>query len=314
MAQQKGVSKNAPQKQKPAAKKEENFIKTPSGLQYIIYESRNGKKPHEGDLLNIHYTIRNQKDSILEDSRDPKGISKGKTVPVPFTHKRKTVPGMMEVLGQMGEGDSAAFKILSDSLYKRAQRPGYIKSGEFLKFSFRIISVMNQDEIRAQMEVDHAEAMKKTEASRMAQGKKDEVVLQEYFKANDLKPSKTASGLYYTIDEPGKGDLIKNGDTVLVFYAGKLTDGKFFDANMEQVIKDNNMLRPGPYPPFKVVIGQHRVIQGWEEGLTLFRKGGKGTLYIPSNMAYGTQGYSPTIPPEANLIFLINISDVKAHK
>ncbi len=286
------------------------YTKTASGLEYIIHVSKKGRKPKEGEYLSLNYTIRNEKDSILENSQK-NASGAGKPVPVPYS-RNKSIPGMFEVFSLLGDGDSATFKVLSDSLYKKQQRPPYIKQGEYLKFSFRIVKIMNRDELTAQMDVDHAELMKRMEKVRGEQSKKDDVAFLDYFAKAKIHPEKAAAGngLYYQMEEPGNGPLIKNGDTVFVYYAGMLTDGTYFDSNMEDVIKANDLERPGPYPPIKVVVGQHRVIEGWDEGLKLFKMGSKGKLYIPSYMAYGPKGFPPTIPVDANLIFTIKIADV----
>jgi len=291
--------------------RDENYVKTASGLEYKVHVAKNKRRPHEGEFLSINYTIRNERDSILENSSVTKNNSVGKPVPVPFS-RNKSIPGMFEIFSMLGEGDSATFRVVADSLYKKQARPAYIHQGEYLKFSFRIVKVMNKDELTAQMDVEHAELMKKLEKVRAEQAVKDESVFKDYFAKNKLHPKQAGGGIYYEINQPGKGPDIKAGDTVLVYYAGMLLDGKYFDSNMEDVIQKNNIERPGPYPPFRVVVGQHRVIEGWDEGLKLFKQGGSGKLYIPSYMAYGAKGFPPTIPVDANLIFTIKILDVKS--
>jgi FKBP-type peptidyl-prolyl cis-trans isomerase len=85
------------------------------------------------------------------------------------------------------------------------------------------------------------------------------------------------------------------------YFADK--DGKEFDANMGKPAPDN--------APIEVVIGQHGVIPGWEEGLTFFAKGGKGRIVVPSFLGYGPSGRPPAIAPFANLCFDVEIVDVK---
>lgn len=108
---------------------------------------------------------------------------------------------------------------------------------------------------------------------------------------------KTASGLLYRIEEAGKGDAIKATDTVTVHYTGKLTDGKIFDSSKER----------GQPAQFKL----NQVIKGWTEGLQLIKKGGKITLVIPPELAYGEQGAGPVITPNATLYFDVEVLDVK---
>ena len=87
-----------------------------------------------------------------------------------------------------------------------------------------------------------------------------------------------------------------------VLYRGYTLDGKVFDANFGEGAKHTD--------PFPVVLGEHRVIRGWEEGLKLFGKGGKGKLIVPFMLAYGPQGSAPAIPAYATLVFDVQITDV----
>jgi peptidyl-prolyl cis-trans isomerase A (cyclophilin A) len=111
---------------------------------------------------------------------------------------------------------------------------------------------------------------------------------------------RTASGLYYTIDKQGTGPLAKPGQTVVAHYTGTLWDGKKFDSSVDRG------------QPFEFPLGQHRVIDGWDEGFGLFKVGSKGKLIIPYYLAYGDQGTpGGPIGPKADLVFDIQMIGVK---
>jgi peptidyl-prolyl cis-trans isomerase A (cyclophilin A) len=111
---------------------------------------------------------------------------------------------------------------------------------------------------------------------------------------------RTASGLYYTIDKQGTGPLAKPGQTVVAHYTGTLWDGKKFDSSVDRG------------QPFEFPLGQHRVIDGWDEGFGLFKVGSKGKLIIPYYLAYGDQGTpGGPIGPKADLIFDVQMIGVK---
>ncbi len=105
----------------------------------------------------------------------------------------------------------------------------------------------------------------------------------------------TASGLQYTIIEEGAEYKIQPKDTVWVFYSGKTIDGKEFDGNM------------GDDEPREFIA--NRVIKGWTEGLGLLGEGGKATLYIPSDIAYGERG-GQSVEPNSVLIFEVEVQKV----
>ena len=98
----------------------------------------------------------------------------------------------------------------------------------------------------------------------------------------------------------GKGARAKSGDTVSVQYVGVLfKNGKEFDSSWEG--------KKEPGQPFQFTIGGGQVIPGWDQGVAGMREGGRRKLIIPADLAYGAQGYPPDIPPNAALIFDIDL-------
>ncbi len=109
----------------------------------------------------------------------------------------------------------------------------------------------------------------------------------------------TKSGLAYKITKKGSGQKAEAGKTVSVHYTGKLTDGTKFDSSY-----DRNQ-------PIDFPLGQGRVIKGWDEGIALLNVGSKATFIIPPDLAYGARGAGGVIPPNATLIFEVELVDVK---
>lgn len=109
----------------------------------------------------------------------------------------------------------------------------------------------------------------------------------------------TASGLTFIVTKRGDGVPVKAGDEVIVNYTGLLTNGQKFDSSL-----DRNQ-------PFSFTVGAGRVIKGWDEGLQQLKVGDHATLIIPAAIGYGARGAGGVIPPDATLIFLIEVLGVK---
>ena len=110
--------------------------------------------------------------------------------------------------------------------------------------------------------------------------------------------TKTASGLMYFIENEGQGSKPKASETVKVHYTGSLIDGTVFDSSLDRG------------EPIEFPIGQGRVIPGWDEGIALLSVGGKAKLIIPSELAYGSRGAGGVIPPNATLIFDVELIEI----
>lgn len=109
----------------------------------------------------------------------------------------------------------------------------------------------------------------------------------------------TRSGLAYIDEVIGTGAEPKTGDKVTVHYIGMFTDGRKFDSSF-----DRNK-------PFTFTIGLGQVIKGWDEGVATMKVGGKRKLMIPANLGYGSRGTGGVIPPNAELVFDIELLGIQ---
>lgn len=117
------------------------------------------------------------------------------------------------------------------------------------------------------------------------------------------KPTGKVSTLQVTDLKPGTGQAAQNGDCLVMKYQGNLaSNGSVFDENYSKP------------QALQFALGQHQVIQGWDEGLVGMKVGGERRLVIPSALAYGSQSPSSSIPANSNLVFIVQLLSIKPAK
>ncbi|PDS23655.1 peptidylprolyl isomerase [Flavobacterium branchiophilum] len=172
-----------------------------------------------------------------------------------------------------------------------------------------IVDAIAQGDVLEQLEIirqgDDAQKWNAVEAFRVFEGSraKREAQLRAEAEAKMEKLAagfeKTASGLRYQMIQKGSGKKAENGKTISVHYAGQLEDGKVFDSSYTRK------------KPIEFPLGRGHVIEGWDEGIALLQVGDKARFVIPSHLGYGANGAGGVIPPNATLIFDVELMDVK---
>lgn len=154
-------------------------------------------------------------------------------------------------------------------------------------------------------EGDNAMAFNAIEAFRSFEGARDKRLAKEKAAIEAELESlgagfeKTSSGLRYQILQKGDGEKAQKNKTVSVHYKGQLSDGTVFDSSYKR------------NQPIEFSLGMGQVIRGWDEGVALLKVGDKARFVIPSHLAYGSRGAGGVIPPNANLIFDVELMSVK---
>ena len=152
---------------------------------------------------------------------------------------------------------------------------------------------------------EEAEAFNAIEAFRTFEGSREKrIAAEREAKAAELDKyaagfETTDSGLRYQIIQKGTGAKAEKGKTVSVHYKGSLTDGTVFDSSYKR------------NAPIDFALGMGQVIAGWDEGISLLNVGSKARFVIPSDLGYGSSGAGGVIPPDATLIFDVELMDVK---
>jgi FKBP-type peptidyl-prolyl cis-trans isomerase FkpA len=261
------------------------FQTTASGLKYKFYKDSAGPNAKLDDILITHMILKTAKDSILRST-----FSEGQ--PIQAMVSKPTFRGSLEeAFTLLSPGDSALFFISADSLFEktiRAPMPPMIEKGTFLKFILKVEKVYDQEQMRREQMEKEARQIKA-----------DSVLITNYIKTNGLAAQRTPSGLYYVQTQKGNGESPKTGQTVQVHYTGKLLNGNIFDSSVQRGT------------PFEFTLGMGQVIKGWDEGIAMMKVGEKGSLLIPSSLAYGPSGAGGSIPPNSVLIFDVELLGIK---
>lgn len=275
----------------------EKVLTTPGGYEYINHTNLNQEVPNAGDYVYFHAQMRNG-DSILYGSR-----MQGSTpfIQIPETEAPGRKPSPVEdVLKVLTVGDSATVMINLDTL---PQKPRGFEDVSVMYYDVVITEILDKEAYGEKLAAERAEQEQKIGE---LQGRKEEVLatMQEKLKAYqegslaDLQ--ETASGLKYLVLKEGDGAQAGPGKTVDTHYYGILAaDGTEFDNSF------------GRGQTFPVVLGQNRVIKGWEEGLGLFKAGTQALLFVPAELGYGERGAPPTIPANSELLFYVELVNVK---
>ena len=261
------------------------YKKTKSGLRYKIISDKSNPVVKKGEFLKLQYTQK-LRDSLLYSTYE------GGMPVYPQVDSARPVYSPTEIFPLLRKGDSAVVVQSADTLQRRmgGQLPPFIKKKDNISITFKVLDVFTT-----------AEAKQKDMEDELVKQKQREISMVEgYLSKNGIHADKTEKGTYVVVNSVGDGPAVDSGKEISVRYTGKiLPSGKVFESNMTG---------PGN-APFKFVVGKGQIIPGWDDGLRKFKKGGKGTLYIPAFLAYDQQP-GPDRKPFENLIFDVEIVDV----
>jgi len=283
------------------------FKSTPKGLAYHIYTDNSGTKVKVSDVITFNVIQKTDKDSVLFSTYKSGTPVKLQVQP------SQNIGDLMDIFPLLGEKDSVLVKVPTDSIFvgHEDQRPPFLGKGSNLLFVIKIVKI--QALAAAIAERDSAMAKVKADALKLKDA--EAANIQKYIADNKLTPKATLSGLKYIVNVPTLKHKPLKGDTVYVNYVGHTLSGQVFDTSIEAIAKAAGVEQPGrPYEPLSLVLGENRVIAGWEEGLLLMTEGSKATFIIPSALGYGENGSGPIIKPYSTLIFELELVKIRPIK
>lgn len=246
---------------------------TESGLYYKFETDNEGPTPTEGSTARVKFNAK-----IMGGNELGSSDKLGEYYDIVYG-QGTVLHGLEEGIGLMSAGDKAQF-ILPYNLAYGENPYGLIPAYSNLIFDVELLDILSAEEAN----------QSRTEKARQE--------FDKYLTDNKIKAERRDSGLVYVCNKNGSGACAAAGQTVTVHYTGKLMDGRVFDSSVERG------------EPVDFVLGEGRVIKGWDEGVALMKKGEKATLIIPFDLAYGSR-QTGMIPPYSNLVFDIEIIDIK---
>lgn len=296
-----------------------SFKKINADLEYaLVVDKPTSPRPQEGDMIKLHMV------SICNGRYLYNTRTTNKNQPAEFSVNKPTFNAdVIRAIQFMTPGDSLVCLVNAGEMFKNTKNkmPDFVKPTDKIQYCIKLVSVKTKEQYQKEQQVKNAKSQaemnKKMQAQMDKQRKeqekkqaaedailipKEEAELQAYFTKNNVSPKKTLSGLYYTLNEKGSGDLPIKGDTAVMNYSGRLLDGTAFDSNVDTAFHHTT--------PFEFPLGQGRVIKGWDEGVALLPKGSKATFYIPSRLGYGANAQAK-IPANSILIFDVELKDIK---
>jgi len=275
--------------------------KTPSGYSYTKLHDTKGANPKKGEYVYFEMDIKDDKGTVLQSMRD---LEQMPAVQIPLEKKVGEKPNpIIELLAMSAVGDTLELIIPSDSLpgiksqYGELEHIAYfMEIKEFTDqetYTQRMTSF--QEKKRAEMDADRMTPSESSEKEQeIAAFVKGTLAAYKSGKLDNIE--KLDSGLEIVMHEEGDGATVPNGKQIKAHYYGVVKEsGDMFD----------NSFSKGT--PFSFTLGRGQVIKGWDEGMAKIKQGGKATLFIPYEMAYGEMGRPPRIPAKSDLVFYVEV-------
>ncbi|MEM6347927.1 MAG: FKBP-type peptidyl-prolyl cis-trans isomerase [Bacteroidota bacterium] len=267
------------------------FEQTPEGIFYIMDNQVDGPKPQPGQHVKVHYTGK-----FLDGRKFDSSVDRD----TPFAFEvgaKQVIPGWDMGLQLFSVGQKGTLYLPPELAYGEQGAGDAIPPNASLVFEIELLEIMDAAGLKKHQEEEEKRQRAMIEAFIEKQMAIDLPLIKKWGTDQGLILQRTESGLHYLMEKEGTGGHATAGSQVTVHYTGKLLNGQVFDSSHSR------------NQPISFTLGVGQVIQGWDEGISLFQEGGKGTLLIPSILGYGPRDMG-SIPPNSVLIFDIELVKV----
>ena len=257
--------------------------KTPNGFTFNVIKAGDGVVAKAQEVLVFDFTLRDSKDSVWTDSYKEGTPA---AVQIADSAAQKTENGMLQMFRMLSKGDSVDASMPIGKFFRdiaRSPVPPGVDTTMNISYFIMVKDVLTMEKFQTYQ----ADMATKKQAG---QKSKDQDIIKKYLADNNVTAQQDTSGLYYVLHTTKGGAKPNATQCVEVKYKGRfLADGKEFDKSEKLAFPLTN------------------VIPGWQLGIPLLGVGDSATLYVPSSLGYGPQGYPGAIPPNAVLIFDVQL-------
>ena len=268
--------------------------KAPNGFEVKVIREGEGSFAKPGQFLVMNMLYKDTKDSVWDDTKKRQIPV---IVPIPDTATMKNEKGLESAFRVLKKGDSVMLKESAKEFFENSGRPlpANIKPDLEISFFFGVTDILDEaglNQLQTKIQTRENEKNRLRQEGQLAI---DSTAIDAYLASKNIKALKGKSGVRYVVTKQGTGPTPTLTNTVRVSYKGSLLEnGSVFDQSQA----------PVEFP-------LSNMIQGWQIGFQLLPKGTSATLYIPSSLGYGINGYPPDIPANANLVFEVELIDFK---
>lgn len=257
--------------------------KTPNGFKFNVIKAGDGVVAKAQEILVFDFLLRDSKDSVWSDT-NKEGMPGA--IQIADSASQATENGMVQMFRMVSKGDSINATMTVGKFFKdivRAPAPQGLDTTMNVSYFIKVKELFSMEKFQA-YQTDMAAKRK------VIQKIKDQDTIKKYFADNNVTAKQDTSGLHYVLHTNKGGAKPNATQCVEVKYNGRfLVDGREFDKSEKLAFPLTN------------------VIQGWKLGIPLLGIGDSATLYVPSDLGYGAQGYPGAIPPNAVLIFEVKL-------
>ena len=265
-----------------------------NGIFYSFEKKGKGAIPKPGDYVKLNYVGKMLDGSVFDQSPSDD----------PFVFRvgyRIVIQGWDKGIQKLPVGSKATVLVPAALAYG-SNGLGEIPPDSPLLFELEVLEILTPAAYDGYMMQQEKKERAAYEKHVIDQFKKDKKLINDYAVDQKLRVKRTQKGVSYMVKKKGKGDNLKYGDKVTIHYEGMLLDGTKFDSSFDRK------------EPITFILGQGKVIEGWEDALVNFQKGSKGVLLIPSKLAYGRLAIREegiNIPGDSVLVFRIEVVKVE---